>query len=42
VLGGYGHGLAVDLVSANGESDAERWDANEKLWNWIETARVSE
>jgi hypothetical protein len=40
--GGYGHGLAVDLVSANGESDAERWDANEKLWNWIETARVSE
>jgi hypothetical protein len=34
--GGYGHGLAVDLVSANGESDAERWDANEKLWNWID------
>jgi hypothetical protein len=34
--GGYGHGLAVDIVSANGESDAERWDANEKLWNWID------
>jgi hypothetical protein len=34
--GGYGHGLAVDLVSANGETDAERWDANEKLWNWID------
>jgi hypothetical protein len=34
--GGYGHGLAVDLVSANGEADAERWDANEKLWNWID------
>jgi hypothetical protein len=34
--GGYGHGLAVDLVSANGESDAERWSSNEKLWNWID------
>jgi hypothetical protein len=34
--GGYGHGLAVDLVSANGETDAERWDANEKLWDWID------
>jgi hypothetical protein len=34
--GGYGHGLAVDLVSVNGESDAERWDSNEKLWNWID------
>jgi hypothetical protein len=27
--GGYGHGLAADLVSVNGETDAERWDANE-------------
>ena len=34
--GGYGHGLAVDLVSVNGETDADRWDANEKLWNWID------
>jgi hypothetical protein len=34
--GGYRHGLAADLVSVNGESDAERWDANEKLWNWID------
>ena len=34
--GGYGHGLAVDLVSVSGETDAERWDANEKLWNWID------
>jgi hypothetical protein len=34
--GGYGHGLAVDLASANGATDAERWDANEKLWNWID------
>ncbi len=34
--GGYGHGLAVDVVSVNGETDAERWDSNEKLWNWID------
>ncbi len=34
--GGYGHGLAVDLVSVNGETDAERWDSSEKLWNWID------
>ena len=34
--GGYGHGLAADLVSVNGATDAERWDANEKLWNWID------
>jgi hypothetical protein len=34
--GGYGHGLAVDLVSVKGETDAERWDSNEKLWNWID------
>ena len=34
--GGYGHGLAVDLVSVNGATDAERWDANERLWNWID------
>jgi hypothetical protein len=34
--GGYGHGLAVDLVSVNGATDAERWDSNEKLWNWID------
>jgi hypothetical protein len=34
--GGYGHGLAVDIVSANGATDAERWDSNEKLWSWID------
>jgi hypothetical protein len=34
--GGYGHGLAADIVSVRGETDAERWDSNEKLWNWID------
>ena len=34
--GGYGHGLAADLVSVNGDNDAQRWAASEKLWNWID------
>jgi hypothetical protein len=34
--GGYGHGLAADLVSVNGENDAQRWAASEKLWDWID------
>ena len=29
--GGYGHGLAADLVSINGDNDAQRWAASEKL-----------
>jgi hypothetical protein len=34
--GGYGHGLAVDLVSVNGETGADRWSSSEKLWKWID------
>jgi hypothetical protein len=34
--GGYGHGLAVDLVSVKGETAAERWLSSEKLWKWID------
>ena len=34
--GGYGHGLAVDLVSAKGETRAERWITSEILWKWID------
>jgi hypothetical protein len=34
--GGYCHGLAADLVSVNGDDDAKRWTASEKLWNWID------
>ena len=29
-------GLAADLVSVNGDNDAQRWAASEKLWNWID------
>jgi hypothetical protein len=34
--GGYGHGLAVDLVSVKGETRAERWASSEQLWKWID------
>ena len=34
--GGYGHGLAADLVSVKGGSRAERWVATECLWKWID------
>ena len=34
--GGYGHGLAADLVSVNGETRAERCKWSEILWKWID------
>ena len=34
--GGYGHGLAVDLVSVKGETRAQRWISSEALWKWID------
>ena len=34
--GGYGHGLAADIVSVSGDTDAQRWMASDKLWNWID------
>ena len=34
--GGYGHGLAVDLVSVKGETRAERSVYSESLWRWID------
>jgi hypothetical protein len=34
--GGYGHGLAADLVGVKGETRAERWIASEQLWKWID------
>jgi hypothetical protein len=39
--GGYGHGLAADLVSVNGDN-AQRSTASEKLWNWIDAHRSLE
>jgi hypothetical protein len=34
--GGYGHGLAADLVSVNGETRMERLASSEELWSWID------
>jgi hypothetical protein len=34
--GGYGHGLAADLVSVKGETRSERWISSENLWKWID------
>jgi hypothetical protein len=34
--GGYGHGLAADIVSVSGDTDGHRWMASDKLWNWID------
>ena len=34
--GGYGFGLAADLVSVIGETRSERWKSSETLWKWID------
>jgi hypothetical protein len=34
--GGYGHGLAVDIVSVNGATRTQRLTSSEILWNWID------
>lgn len=34
--GGYGHGLAADLVSVKGATRAERWASSQELWKWID------
>jgi hypothetical protein len=35
--GGYGHGLAADIVSVKGETRADRLASSQQLWNWIDT-----
>jgi hypothetical protein len=34
--GGYGHGMAADLVSAKGETRAQRFVSSEALWKWVD------
>jgi hypothetical protein len=34
--GGYGHGLAADVVSVRGATQAQRFISTESLWNWID------
>jgi len=35
--GGYGHGLAADIVSVKGATRAERLTSSATLWNWVDT-----
>jgi hypothetical protein len=34
--GGYGHGLAADVVSVKGTTRVQRWISTESLWKWID------
>jgi hypothetical protein len=34
--GGYGHGLAADIVSVNGENRLQRSASSQELWKWID------
>ena len=36
VRGGYGHGLAADIVSVKGETRSERSISSQILWKWID------
>jgi hypothetical protein len=35
--GGYGHGLAADIVSVRGQTRSERSASSQELWKWIDT-----
>jgi hypothetical protein len=35
--GGYGHGLAADIVSVKGTTRAERLASSEQMWKWIDS-----
>lgn len=34
--GGYGHGMAADIVSTRGNNRAQRWVSTEILWKWVD------
>ncbi|WP_128925422.1 hypothetical protein [Bradyrhizobium guangxiense] len=34
--GGYGHGMAADIVSTQGNNRAQRWVSTEILWKWVD------
>jgi hypothetical protein len=34
--GGYGHGLAADIVSVKGGTRDQRWTSSERLWKWVD------
>jgi hypothetical protein len=35
--GGYGNGMAADIVSTKGATRAQRWVTTEALWKWVDT-----
>jgi LAS superfamily LD-carboxypeptidase LdcB len=35
--GGYGHGLAADIVSVNGATRTQRLASTETFWKWVDT-----
>jgi hypothetical protein len=34
--GGYGHGLAADIVNVQGGTRDQRWASSEKFWKWVD------
>jgi hypothetical protein len=34
--GGYGHGVAADVISVKGTTRVQRWASTESLWKWID------
>ena len=34
--GGYGHGLAADVVSVEGGTRNQRFASSEKFWKWVD------
>jgi hypothetical protein len=34
--GGYGHGMAIDVVSVKGQTRLQRFAVSEELWKWID------
>jgi hypothetical protein len=36
IHGGYGHGLAADVICIRGKDHSERLDASNALWKWID------
>jgi hypothetical protein len=34
--GGYGHGMAADVVSVKGETRSEQFRSSEDLWKWVD------
>ena len=35
--GGYGNGMAADIVSTKGATRAQRWVTTDALWKWVDT-----